>query len=96
MNRTDILTIVQEINNSHVKNKAIHFAEQYADFKKAYPNLYEMACKGISNISVLEFMLDLMEKVHNNETTTHDASVEVGQRLFDQYVSPRLPDAKEK
>ena len=88
------MQIVQEIHGSIVANKDQHFSTQYADFKKQYPNLYTMACSGkIKDMTTLEFMLDMLDKVKNNENSTHEASVEVGQRLFNTFVNPKLKDA---
>lgn len=93
LRKEEIIAIVTEINDSLVKNKEQHFLSKYAEFKKQYPMLYTMACKGIPNMSMLEYMLDMMEKIKAQETTSHEASVEVGQKLFNQYVDPNLKHA---
>jgi len=93
MNKEEIIAIVSDINYSPVKNKEQHFLTKYADFKKQYPMLYSMACKGIPDMSTLEYMLSMIEKIKTQETTSHDASVEVGQKLFNQYVDPNLKHA---
>lgn len=94
MNKQDILSIVRTISSSSQKNKEEYFKHQYKDFAKRYPNLYAMACKGIHDTNILEYMLDMMENVSNNATTTQEASVEVGQKLFTEFVDPVLGSAK--
>jgi 3-methyladenine DNA glycosylase AlkD len=94
MNREQILDIVKIINSSTLKNKEEHFSKLYHEFKETYPNLFAMACKGVRDMKMLEFMFDMMDKINNNHTSTHQASVEVGQKLFDKFVHPSLSNAK--
>ena len=37
---------------------------------------------------MLQLMFNMASKVSNKETTQHDASVAVGQVLYDKYVDP--------
>lgn len=94
MNKQEILDIVNIINASSRKDKETYFKKQYQTFADKYPNLYAMACKGIQDMKILEYMLDMMENVQSNSTTTHEASVGVGQKLFTEFVNPVLPSAK--
>lgn len=71
-----------------------HYKEKYAEFASKYPNLFEMCCKPACNMTMLSYMLDMWEKVHGQQTSQDDASVQVGQRLFDTYVDPILPESK--
>lgn len=87
---TDIERMVIDIQASTVKNKETFFATQYAALKQSYPYLYNAACTTTLNMATLKFMLNMMSKVEDKTTTTHDASVEVGQRLYNEFVEPNL------
>lgn len=90
MNKESIIKIIQKIHDSDVKNKDVYFQAIYANFKKKYPSLYEMACRDNLDMSMLKFMLDMMEKVNKNETSQHEASVEVGKKLFNEYIESKV------
>ena len=97
----DVTRIVESIVSSDVTDKSKHFSDIYTGFKKKYPHLFALACKQTANSSgedlkTLNYMLDMMEKIKRNETTQNDASVEVGKRLFDQFVDvSKLKTAKD-
>lgn len=84
-----IRQVVNEIMSSDAQNKEEHFSEKYADFKDSYPVLYKTVCGG-GNTEHLEFMLGMLEQMNKKQKTQHDASVAVGQMLFDKYVEPKV------
>lgn len=86
----DIERIVTDIQASSVTNKEHYFAKTYAEFKEAYPYLYNVACTTSLNMDTLKFMLRMISKVDDKKTSSHEASVQVGQRLYDQYVEPTI------
>lgn len=98
LSSNEIRTIVLEISCSagHQKDKEAKFRKKYHDFAEMYPALFEMACTPNFDISKLLYMLELREKVMQNETTVDDASKEVGQSLFNEYVKPVLSKATPK
>jgi hypothetical protein len=83
--REQIMTIVRTISQSEVKDKETHFSSLYKGFKKKYPILFDLACRSgqSMDIETLSFMLD---KLNNKETTQEDASVVVGQQVFNKFV----------
>jgi DNA-binding ferritin-like protein (Dps family) len=101
MDREDIQTIIEDIQNavvsctkqSELKQIEISYGNKYSDFKKAYPHLFAMACTKNMNMTMLTMMLDMIDKVKKNETTNNDASVVVGQQLFNTFVDPKLDKA---
>lgn len=86
---SEIRRVVDTILASDAPNKEEHFAEIYADFKEKYPVLYKTACSG-EKVEHLDFMLGMLEQMNKKQKTQHDASVAVGQLLFDKYVEPRV------
>lgn len=88
-----IRTIVADIQNTHVHNKAKFFEDKYLNFQKKYPKLFEMACsKDKMDMKNLDFMLSMLSKMKNENVTQHDASVEVGQFMYDKYIHENIKD----
>lgn len=81
-----IKKIVQIIRESDVTDKETHFQHIYKNFKKKYPMLYSACCKNSFDMKTLEYMLDMLDKIQNNEQSQQQASIEVGQKLFSQFV----------
>lgn len=86
---SEVRKVVEAILSSDAQNKEDHFAETYADFKARYPVLYKTVCSG-QKVEHLEFMLGMIEQMNKKQKTQHDASVAVGQLLFDKYVEPKV------
>jgi hypothetical protein len=88
-----IKAIVTAICNSDVENKQQYFENKYANFKKKYPKLFEMACsREPMEMSNLDFMLAMLSKMKDDSMTQHDASVEVGQFMYDKYIHENIKD----
>lgn len=80
------MKIVSIIRESNVENKEAHFKNIYKNFNKKYPHLYSMVCKKNVDMSMLNYLLDMMDSIHKNDKTQEDASIEVGQELFTKFV----------
>jgi uncharacterized short protein YbdD (DUF466 family) len=52
-----------------------------------FPTIFEMHIEGKLDDTFFE-MLKLKRKIEKGEMTEHDASVLIGQKLFDRYVGP--------
>jgi hypothetical protein len=52
-----------------------------------FPTIFEMHIEGRLDDTFFE-MLKLKRKIEKGEMTEHDASVVIGQKLFDRYVGP--------
>lgn len=52
-----------------------------------FPTIFEMHIEGKLDDTFFE-MLKLKRKIETGEMTEHDASVAIGQKLFDRYVGP--------
>lgn len=90
MNNIDkVLNIIEYIQRSNIINKEEYFSEKYATFKKNYPILFKTACADEKiDKKILSFMIQRLMEIKESEKTDHDASVEVGQMLFEKYVEP--------
>ena len=91
--------ILKEVESILEKNKtntlpANEYKEklinEHKDFYEAYPGIFDMSMNGTMDIDRLKFMLSMTDKINNKEISEHDASVEVGQMLVDDFVKPSL------
>ena len=88
-----IKAIVSAIRSSNVENKAQYFESKYANFKTKYPKLFEMACSNEPmEMANLDFMLSMLSKMKSENMTQHDASVHVGQFMYDKYIHENIKD----
>jgi hypothetical protein len=88
--RSSIRKIIAFIREAQVDNKEEYFATKYATFKKKYPNLYSVACNDKVDLANLDFMLHMLEKMKKDNVSQYDASAEVGQLLYSQFVEPKF------
>ena len=84
MTNDEIKALVLELlANPNNKNKS-----KYRQFSTDFPALFKMATSGSMNMDLLEFMLAKRTEVNANDVTQEKASEQVGQELFDSYVTP--------
>ena len=64
----------------------------YGDFFDKYPTLFHMVSNNPYNFEMnrLTEMLNLKNKVKNNEVSYKDASVGIGYKYYDEFVKPGL------
>jgi len=91
MDKNEIKRIVLDIQSSDIANKEEHFGEKYKEFKDRYEVFFTIACSDRKlDPKMLDYVLNMSEKVKQNDISQHDASVEVGQRLYDKYVGHKV------
>jgi hypothetical protein len=93
-----IQVIVDDILNGDMvcAKKKEHFEIKYPKFAKKYPLLFNMCCTDNCDTTRLRSMLSLLEDVETSRMTQHDASVAVGQDLYNAYIQPVLNTEKKK
>ena len=92
LTKSEIIEIINDIQSSTASNKEEYFQDKYKDFKSKYSNLYTMTCQGKMDMKMLEYMLDMMEKINNKQTTQHEADIVIGQEIFNKFVDvSKLP-----
>ncbi len=92
----EIETITEEILSSKmsVDDKQSYFATRYKDFYESYPILFEMCCKpkNPENTKRLTYMISMLKNIEQNKMTQHIASVNVGQKLYNDFVKPTIDE----
>ncbi len=69
----------------------IEITELLGRFAEDYPQLLKMALRSDpSNEASMRTMLAMLDRMGTGELSQHQASVIVGQRLYDTYVKPNL------
>lgn len=96
LSSNEIISIVTKIKQAtgNAREKQRQFRKQYTEFADKYPSLFQMACEPDFDIKRLEFMLSMRDNVGNNRISQHQASVKVGENLFQQYVKPLVDKAE--
>jgi hypothetical protein len=92
MKSGEIRKIVKEITESKINNKTKVYAKKYKDFAESYPMLFEICCDNNRDLTTLYYMIDMLEKIQKKQMTEHVASVNVGQKLYDDYIKPVVVD----
>ena len=85
---------IASIQDDESAMKALRTEER--EFAMNYPSIFETTLKGQLDIKQFEYMIRMSNKVKQNKTTQHQASLEVGQQLVDKYVKPSLEKGKGK
>lgn len=88
MDPTIIKSIIEDIQHSSRKDKELYFKQKYNEFSEKYPMIFKLSCDSKIDMKNLDFMLSMLSKMNNKEMTQDDASVKVGQMLYDKYVDP--------
>lgn len=90
MDPNKILELAETIKKSPRTDKEDYFAKKYSSFATQYPVLFRVCCDPHSDIEQLRYMISMLNGIKSNQMTEHIASVNVGQKLFDQYIKPTL------
>lgn len=64
--------------------------KKYPEFSLNYPSIFYSTLEGKMDLTTLEYMVTMAKQVQDKTKTQHDASVEVGQKLVDDFVKPSL------
>jgi hypothetical protein len=90
--------IHQEVKESKVSPDETkkNVQDKYREFSLNYPAIFIMAADGNLDLDRFKSMVDMAQKVKNDEITQHDASVKVGEQLVDHYVKPKIKNLKKK
>jgi len=95
--KTPNLNLRKQIN-SILDYKQNHSLDQirtkYGSFVTKYPKLFDKLMQDNideNEITHMNYVIEMYEKVQKNKTTFDTASKQIGQRMFDHYVKPDLP-----
>jgi hypothetical protein len=101
LNSVQIQALVREMDTSMRRHKGlkrtnqVKFREKLVEENKylyeVFPSIFEMHYEGKLDETFFE-MLKLRRKIEVGELTDDEASKIVGQKLFDRFVKPHLPE----
>lgn len=66
------------------------YSKKYSDLYAMYPQLFKKACEPNFDVDKLVWMLNMLENVHSNGVSKHNADVCVGERLVNEHIKPKL------
>jgi hypothetical protein len=74
------------------KQRRLNAQKKYPEFEKRFPFLFDKACEDDFDMDRFTFMVNMKMKIDNKEVNLEDASVKVGQVMYDTYVAPNVDD----
>ena len=86
---TDIQAWIQQGDTEEVIKKRI------PDFMERYPELFKKILLG-HDLGPMIYMLSMLDRMGQGQLSQHQASIGVGQRLVQQYVTPKLEKSAKK
>ena len=89
-----LLSIASEIVKSSLnssKTKETHFSKKYKAFSEKYPALFKKCCES-NDMAQIQYVLNMLKNIEEEKMTQETATVNVGQKLFDDYVKPLVDD----
>jgi hypothetical protein len=94
-NEDNLLQAVEEIckcthHFDDVKSKIDYYSSMYPNLFTAYPTALKKACESNFDLEKFKWMMNMQKNVQNNQISQHNASIEVGERLVDEHVKPKL------
>lgn len=69
------------------------FEKKYPEFADRHRHLFDMVCEDEFDRDRLKYMLAMRDSIEKNKISFEDASKEVGQKMFDVYVKPKIGGA---
>ena len=69
--------------------------ERVTDFVEIYPELFKKIITR-QDLAPIQTMLAMLDKMGQGQLSQHQASIQVGQKLVDRYVTPQLNGAAER
>ena len=86
---TYIRQCLQDINQCMAHKSEDEIREQFSLFVELYPELFKKIIKG-QDLSPVQNMLAMLDRMGEGKLSQHQASVIIGQKLVDKYVTPQL------
>jgi hypothetical protein len=86
--RQEVTQIIQEKQNDVMET----IRTRHEAFCIKYPKFFDKLMEDPIDWQQLGYILNMYESVKDGHQTATDASKTVGQKMFDQYVAPTLPE----
>jgi|UniRef100_A0A6C0CW72 hypothetical protein len=82
--------VLLEMEQSPLKGtkKEEYFVTKYKTIADEYPMIIKKACDDDFDYAKMFWMIDKKLEVDSQRISQHDASIEVGEVLVDQYIKP--------
>ena len=66
--------------------------EKYIILNNNYNTIFNQCLDGTMDMDILTYMVNQINNINKNKISKHDASVNVGQKLVDKFVKPKIKD----
>ena len=81
--------MLREIPRAMSTSTEQELREQFKEFAEAYPELFKKIITR-SDLTPIHTMLAMLDRIQEGSLNTHQASMIVGKRLLDRYVTPQV------
>lgn len=86
--------MIRKIETLQADGKSVNdIRTEMKDFVTNYPRLFEMVTRPGYDKAQVRTMLAMLDRMGSGELSQHQASMIVGQKVFDTYVTPSLRNA---
>lgn len=98
LSNEEIVAIVNDIRaiQARPKDRERTAAKRYPEFRERYPFLFDMVCGESFDHGRFQYMMNLKATVDRSQMTQEQASIKIGQDLYNVYVRDKVPDIKKK
>jgi len=79
------------------QNKVLFLIEaekKYANFKEEYPTIFDLILRDNEDLSILNQMLNTIEKINANKMDKFEGEKLIGERLANEYLYPVVNNKK--
>ena len=70
--------------------------QEYSYIKNNFDSIYTQCLSGHMDLNVITYMINQAKQIQKNKLSNHDASVNVGQKLVDTFIKPKLENNKKE
>jgi len=86
----DLRLAIVECINIDVNDKPGWYMTKYKDLFDKYPHILKKACEPGFDLEKFDWMVKMLDSVHSDEISKHNADIVVGERLVDEHIKSKL------
>ena len=90
-----IIKTLEEKNITDLKERENYFWDNHGELMSKYPFLVSQLCSS-NDDSMLDFMMEQLNKMDNGSSTQEDSDVVVGKKIADTYIKPVVDKLEKK
>lgn len=81
---------MDDLSYGSPEKKLEYYKSKYPAISEKYKILFQKVCEPEFDVDKFIWMMQMKSRIDDNNITPHNANVEVGKALVDEYVAPKL------